>query len=80
MDEANAKCKVLNDKHQEVEARCVGLQKAAEAKEQTCVALEGQLVECAKVEKMQRTTHRTKVATCVVVVWLAVVAVQLTAV
>lgn len=75
MDEANAKCKVLNDKHQEVEARCVGLQKAAEAKEQTCVALEGQLVECATKEKKQRTANRTKVLLMLLGIWFLMLAV-----
>mmetsp|Transcript_19411 Transcript_19411/g.36186 ORF Transcript_19411/g.36186 Transcript_19411/m.36186 type:complete len:544 (+) Transcript_19411:44-1675(+) len=75
MEEANSKCKVLNDKQQEVEARCVGLQKAVEAKEQARVALEGQLVQCVKTEKWQRTKHRTKVVLMLMGIWFLLLAV-----
>ena len=57
----NVENKKLKDKNQEVEAKCVGLQKAAEAKEQARVELEGQLVQLTKAEKSQRTTYRVKV-------------------
>lgn len=57
----NVENKKLKDKNQEVEAKCVGLQKAAEAKEQARVELEGQLVQLTKAEKSQRTAYRVKV-------------------
>jgi hypothetical protein len=41
VDQVNVENKKLKDKNQEVEAKCVGLQKAAEAKEQARVELEG---------------------------------------